>query len=330
MDTTNSNRFDEDFSEVIVENRKKPTVAQVIVFYTVIILLFLTWSELIGNFVNVKGIYEMILMVVQQIVLFLLPSILFLKIFGYKIKFTLRLNRVTAVNTMVTLFIFFFSYPTAYMINYLYMVFFNKYIGKIVTRDIPLESGMVGFFINMFVIAVCAGICEEVLFRGVIQRGFEDLGYIKAAVIAGTLFALMHFSIDQIAGLLYLGIVMGLIVYRTNSIYLAMLFHFLNNAIAVSMQSLQEYLPQNFIKDDKEALIQEMLSPDSVELTTVIIMAIFLLIVVVAFIALLFLVTKDNFKEQEEKRRIKIKEAVLFIFPMLIIGIVTYLIRKNM
>ena len=203
----------------------------------------------------------MILMVVQQIVLFLLPSILFLKIFGYKIKFTLRLNRVTAVNTMVTLFIFFFSYPTAYMINYLYMVFFNKYIGKIVTRDIPLESGMVGFFINMFVIAVCAGICEEVLFRGVIQRGFEDLGYIKAAVIAGTLFALMHFSIDQIAGLLYLGIVMGLIVYRTNSIYLAMLFHFLNNAIAVSMQSLQEYLPQNFIKDDKEALIQEMLSP---------------------------------------------------------------------
>jgi sodium transport system permease protein len=87
----------------------------------------------------------------------------------------------------------------------------------------------------LFIGALSPAICEEFLFRGFILQGLR--GSVRpwvAVVITAVLFGLLHMSIYRLAGTTALGVVMGFLVLRTGSIYPAMLFHFVNNALALT------------------------------------------------------------------------------------------------
>jgi len=98
----------------------------------------------------------------------------------------------------------------------------------LVTATSPLELLLV-----VLTVAVVPALSEEVLFRGLVQRDMESLvGGTKSAVIAGLLFALYHLNPFSLVPLATLGIVFGLIVYRSGNLTLAMIAHFLNNFLA--------------------------------------------------------------------------------------------------
>ncbi len=86
----------------------------------------------------------------------------------------------------------------------------------------------------IFVVALVPAFSEEFLFRGLIQRNFEySFGLAGGAVVAGVIFALYHLNPFTLVPLMVLGIVFGLLVYKTGSILAAILAHFVNNLIAV-------------------------------------------------------------------------------------------------
>ncbi len=99
-------------------------------------------------------------------------------------------------------------------------------------------------------IGVSAGICEEVMFRGVIQRSFEVFGKAFSIVITGFVFGLFHMDFQKLIGTFLLGILIGFIVYRTNSLYAGMFAHFANNSIAV----LINYLNSKITPSDMAAM----------------------------------------------------------------------------
>ena len=86
----------------------------------------------------------------------------------------------------------------------------------------------------LFVVAVVPAVIEECLFRGLIQRILDRLlSPIVSAVLAGTIFGLFHLNPFDIVTLVGLGIFLGLLRYRSQSLLLPILAHFLNNAMAV-------------------------------------------------------------------------------------------------
>lgn len=98
----------------------------------------------------------------------------------------------------------------------------------LVTAKTPLELLLV-----IVTVAVVPAVSEEVLFRGLVQRDLESItSGTKSAVIAGALFAFYHLNPFSLIPLVTLGIVFGLIVYRSGNLILAMLAHFLNNFLA--------------------------------------------------------------------------------------------------
>lgn len=98
----------------------------------------------------------------------------------------------------------------------------------LVTAKTPLELLLV-----IVTVAVVPAVSEEVLFRGLVQRDLESItSGTKSAVIAGVLFAFYHLNPFSLIPLVTLGIVFGLIVYRSGNLVLAMLAHFLNNFLA--------------------------------------------------------------------------------------------------
>ncbi|MDP4191553.1 MAG: CPBP family intramembrane metalloprotease [Bacteroidota bacterium] len=86
------------------------------------------------------------------------------------------------------------------------------------------------------VVAVVPAICEEIFFRGFVQKGFEfKLKPFTSALITAIFFGLYHFHPYQIVPLTALGLYFGYAVYLSDSIFTSIFLHFLNNLFAVIM-----------------------------------------------------------------------------------------------
>ncbi len=88
-----------------------------------------------------------------------------------------------------------------------------------------------------FLVAVCVvalmPLLEEIFFRGII---FSQLRSQRGATIAiygsAFVFALFHLHIDLVIGTFVLGVVMGFLRERSNSLWPAIIFHGTNNGLA--------------------------------------------------------------------------------------------------
>ncbi len=90
------------------------------------------------------------------------------------------------------------------------------------------------FWSSFLVTAIFAPIFEEWLCRGMVLRGL--LTRMKpgwAIVISALFFALIHMNPWQALNAFAIGLVMGYVYYKTGSLLLTMLIHFVNNGTAV-------------------------------------------------------------------------------------------------
>jgi len=80
---------------------------------------------------------------------------------------------------------------------------------------------------------VAAPICEEWLFRGLIQQHLvRRRGPWTGIVVASALFGLVHLIPQQVIAGFLLSLVIGLIYYKTRSLLAAVVLHAINNALA--------------------------------------------------------------------------------------------------
>lgn len=84
------------------------------------------------------------------------------------------------------------------------------------------------------VVAITPAVCEEVMFRGYIQKSFE-LKYkpFFGALITAIFFGLYHFNPYAFLPLTLLGFYLGYAVYKSDSILVPIILHFINNLSAV-------------------------------------------------------------------------------------------------
>ena len=218
---------------------RMPGAAGVSILFSVTILLFL----MIGYRVQNSEFYTGVL--ITEFALILLPALIFLLLFRYDLRKVLRLNKIGAVNFLVIFCIMIFAIPLSGLFNLLNLLIVNSIFGKIIVQQPPVAENLTGLLINVIVIGGAAGICEEFLFRGVLQRGFERFGNIRAILLAAFLFSLTHLDFQKVFGTFLLGALIGFLVYRTDSLFSGMFAHFTNNSIvvvisyaAVKLQSL--------------------------------------------------------------------------------------------
>jgi membrane protease YdiL (CAAX protease family) len=80
---------------------------------------------------------------------------------------------------------------------------------------------------------IAAPICEEVLFRGLIQTALvRKRGPWAGILIASALFGIIHLIPQQVVAGFLLGMIIGLVYYKTRSLAAAIGLHLINNALA--------------------------------------------------------------------------------------------------
>jgi membrane protease YdiL (CAAX protease family) len=87
--------------------------------------------------------------------------------------------------------------------------------------------------LSFFVICVSAPILEELLFRGLLLPGLlKNYGPRKAIFQSSLLFGVMHLNPAQVVSAFLLGLFLGWLYYRTKSLAVCIVVHFLNNVWA--------------------------------------------------------------------------------------------------
>lgn len=121
------------------------------------------------------------------------------------------------------------------------------FIGEFITAQIPTTGPFFGEYYKFFeqlmskltddpvimiiTAVIMAPIFEEIVFRGIIQKGLINAGIKpwKAILFSSVVFGLVHANPWQFVGAALLGGVLGLVYYKTKSLLLPMLLHAFNN-----------------------------------------------------------------------------------------------------
>ena len=98
---------------------------------------------------------------------------------------------------------------------------------------------------SFLVVAIFAPIFEEWLCRGMVLRGLlTKMKPVWAIVISALFFAVIHANPWQALNAFLIGLMMGYVYYKTGSLILTMVIHFVNNGTSVilsNIESLKDY-----------------------------------------------------------------------------------------
>ncbi len=106
-------------------------------------------------------------------------------------------------------------------------------------------SGIFGFLLSLLATAVVPPLVEEFACRGLILGILRKYGDGFAVLVSAILFGLMHGNFDQMPFAFMVGLVLGYIVVKTDSLWIAVAVHAANNFISVGFEYLLAGLSQN-------------------------------------------------------------------------------------
>ena len=213
-------------------------------------------SEDSGNTENISQLK--IIQLISSVFIFIIPPLLFsyfendqyLKGLGFNSKFKRQ-------NILIILMIIFFSQPLVAYCMQLNLDFINSitdYIPKVIESMKQMEENAKllteGFLkmdntgdllFNLFLIAIIPAIGEEMFFRGVIQKKLKNIlrNPHIAILITSFIFSAIHMQFFGFLPRFFLGMVLGYLFYYSGNLWMPIIAHFINNALAILLM----YLP---------------------------------------------------------------------------------------
>lgn len=106
------------------------------------------------------------------------------------------------------------------------------------------QISFVGFLVSIVSTAMVPALVEEFAMRGVVMQPLRRFGDKFAVVISSLVFSLIHGNFEQIPFAFVVGLALGYVVIRANSLWAGVLLHFLNNFWAVCTEYLSYLAPQ--------------------------------------------------------------------------------------
>ena len=199
-----------------------------------------------------------IMQLISSVFIFIIPPLLFsyfendqyLKELGFNLKFKRQ-------NILMILMIILFSQPLVVFCMQLNLDFIHSisdYIPKLIESMKQMEEdakllteallkmdNIRDLLFNLFLIAIIPAIGEEMFFRGVIQKKLKNIlrNPHIAILITSFIFSAIHMQFFGFLPRFFLGMVLGYLFYYSGNLWMSVIAHFINNALAILLM----YLP---------------------------------------------------------------------------------------
>jgi sodium transport system permease protein len=103
-----------------------------------------------------------------------------------------------------------------------------------------------GMWQLVFFLSIMPGVLEEIAFRGVLLSGVRKrMGALGTALVVGAVFGFFHVSLFRIIPTAWLGVLLAGVVLLSGSLLPAILWHILNNALAI-VPATRGWIPEDF------------------------------------------------------------------------------------
>jgi membrane protease YdiL (CAAX protease family) len=187
--------------------------------------------------------------IASSIGMFIIPALFFARLESKNWQSYLKLNAVSSLLAVLTIVIMYFSVPLLELsveINKSMELpgFLQELEGWMrrqedqmaeLTRQLLTMKTVGSLLINLFMLAIIPAIGEEFIFRGCLQRLFKQLtsNHHIAIWLTAFIFSAIHMQFYGFLPRMLLGAMFGYLLVWSNSLWLPILAHFVNNATAV-------------------------------------------------------------------------------------------------
>ena len=106
----------------------------------------------------------------------------------------------------------------------------------------------IDIFVNVLIIAVLPAICEEICFRGALQRILIQCTKSPwvGIILTSILFSALHLQFQGFLPRMFLGILLGALYWHSGSLWTCILAHFVNNGVqVVAVSFAPQYVTEN-------------------------------------------------------------------------------------
>ena len=226
-------------------------------------LLFLLLFFFIGSAIqtmillaNPQGVIQnqtangvFLLMIATQLCLFILPSLIFIKLLPKSINTFLPIKKLE--NPVDFLWLFTLAFGTIFLVSSVATLLLKIPLGSLADSMQKDRTGLEQVALKMtdwtqiplrlLIMGLLPAIGEELFFRGLIQRFFNTLfKNVPWAIVATALaFAAFHGSIYNFLPVAIGGIILGFVYFKTGNMLYNIILHFLINGIQVVISYLQ-------------------------------------------------------------------------------------------
>ena len=206
--------------------------------YFIILTLFvilriissLGWLDFAGDYVDT--IFSFI---TQILILFLVPLLIYtfafkqkpaniFKAFGYR-KISPKIILCSIGMGFIAFFIIIFV--STFFSIFIQLLGYQPYVSYASNSKMTFAT----FLLSMLTVAVMPALFEEFSHRGMLLSGYSKLSSIRAIVLSGLLFGLMHLNINQFFYAFVVGMLLATCALITKSIWPSVIIHFINNGL---------------------------------------------------------------------------------------------------
>ncbi len=180
-----------------------------------------------------QGLRMMQLLIVQQLVVIAFPALVMAIMLTTNPLKTLRLTTPRIAPLILAMILPLTLHPLALELQKQLVWFFPPLPEHAMAAMQTMADPTISYWFVLLTFALAPGICEELCFRGFILRGLQHSRKLWLPIfLSAFCFGIMHMIPQQVFNASLLGIVLGMLAVAGRSIYPAMVFHFLNNALA--------------------------------------------------------------------------------------------------
>lgn len=115
----------------------------------------------------------------------------------------------------------------------IYSIIINSQGIEIPSPDFSIPQSKIYLILFMTYTCFLAPVFEEIIFRGYILNNLRKYGNITAIIVSSIFFSMFHFNLVQLVNPILMGIVLSLVMIKSESIVTPIIVHMFNNIMAM-------------------------------------------------------------------------------------------------
>lgn len=218
-------------------------------FVLIMLLQFFATGYLrnqIGPGAGLDSSTMMKLILVQQLAIIACPALMMGLMLTTSVRETFRIRRPDWTLLGASCLLPFLIHPLSVEVLSELKWFFGELPPEVAKALAAMSDDAIPLWFVLLASAAAPAFCEEVAFRGFMLSGLGRRGRVLLAVVlSSAAFGVMHMIPQQVFNASLIGLVIGALAVRSNSLLPCMAFHFVNNALAIVHGRYAKALPES-------------------------------------------------------------------------------------